>query len=232
MQNKLLTILIATACLVGPAVVAANYSTEATMSLQPNEGTVNVDVRVLRLVDQEGKLLEDLVSAPRIKTAPGVPGTLYTGLKPADPAYASKENVTVDVSWPYPNESGVALCAVVIKRGDNVVSKSRFQLKVEGPGRTPLIVKAQDVDPKSVRIVEEKSNIFLFLELTGKTKEEVKKLANENYGNKVHVRDLQGRMIEGGLSFGTYKEIEMTVQYGSKDEAEHVASILRGDAPK
>lgn len=60
----------------------------------------------------------------------------------------------------------------------------------------------------------------------------MKKVANENYGNKVHVRDLQGRVTEGGLSFGTYKEIGMAVHYESKDEAGHVANILRGENPK
>jgi hypothetical protein len=140
--------------------------------------------------------------------------------------------VTVDVSWPYPNESGTALCAVVIKRGDKAVYKSRLQLQVEGPGRTPLIVAARDVDPKSVRVVDEKSTTYVLLEFTGKTKEEVKKLANENYGNKVQVRDSQGRVTEGGLSFGTYKEIGMALHYESKSEAEHVASILRGENSK
>jgi hypothetical protein len=36
----------------------------------------------------------------------------------------------------------------------------------------------------------------------------------------------------GGLSFGTYKEIGMAVYYENKDEAGHVAGILRGENPK
>src|SRR5204862_8170719 len=138
-------------------------------------------------VEEGGQLKEQLIAGPKILSAPGVPATLYSGLQPSNPNYANNENVTVDVSWPYPNESGAALCAVIIKRGDKIVSKAKFQLLVEGPGRTPLIVTAQDVDPKSVRVVDEKSQIYVLLEFHGKTKEEVKKVANENYGNQVQV---------------------------------------------
>src|SRR5258705_13283924 len=112
MQKKLIRLLIATACLVGTNVVGATYSTEATMSLQKDEGELNVDVRVSQLVDQGGKPGEHLVCAPRVKTAPGVPATLYTGPGRTDPSYANEDNVTVDVSWPYPNEGGPAFCAV------------------------------------------------------------------------------------------------------------------------
>ena len=76
MQKKLITLLVSTACLVGPAVVAATYSTEATMSLQKDEGTFNVVVRISRLLEQDGKLVEQLVDAPKIHTALGVPATL------------------------------------------------------------------------------------------------------------------------------------------------------------
>ena len=232
MQNKLITLLITTACLVGPTVLAATYSTEATMALQKQEGQLNVDIRVWRLADQDGKLVEQLVSAPRVQTAPGVPASLYTGLKPADPDYANEDNVSVDVSWPYPNESGTAFCAVTVKRGNEVVSKSKLQLKIEGPGRVPLVVAAQDVDPKSVQVVDEKSLTYILLEFAGKTREEVKKLAIENYGNKVQIRDLQGRLTDGGLSFGTYHETGMALHYKSRTEAEQVASLLRGKDSK
>ena len=133
-MNKLIALLIASVCAVATTAVAAAYSTEATMSLQKDEGTYNVVVRVSQLVERDGKLVEQLISQPRIKSAPGVPATLYTGSQPSNPNYANEDNVTVDVSWPYPNESGTALCAVVIKRGDKLVYKSRLQLQVEGPG--------------------------------------------------------------------------------------------------
>lgn len=202
------------------------------MSLEKDEGELNVDVRVSRLVDQGGKLVEHLVNAPRIKTAPGVPATLYAGPGRTDPSYANEDNVTVDVSWPYPNESGTAFCAVIVKHGDEVVSMSKLQLKIKGPGRVALVVAAHDVDPKSVRVVDEKSQIYVLLEFADKTKEEVKRMASENYGNKVQVRDLQGRLTEGGLSFGTYHETGMALQYKSRAEADHVSGILKGEDSK
>ncbi len=231
-MKKLTAILVATACAIASTAVAATYSTEATMSLQKDEGKFDVVVRVSRLLEQDGKLVEQLVAEPRIHSAPGVPATLYTGLQPANPDYASQENVTVDVSWPYPNESGTAFCVVIVKQGNEIVSKSRLQLKIEGPGRVPLVLAAQDVDPKSVQVVEEKGLTYILLEFAGKTREEVKKLAIENYGNKVQIRDSQGRLTEGGSSFGTYHETGMALHYDSRKEAKRVASLLRGTDPK
>jgi hypothetical protein len=43
---------------------------------------------------------------------------------------------------------------------------------------------------------------------------------------------LEGQVIEGGISQGTYKEIGMSLQYKSQDEAKRVASILRGEKSK
>ena len=200
------------------------------MSLQKEEGTFKVTVRVSQLVGQEGKLTEKLIAEPRIQSGPGIPATLYQGLQPSDPNYMNEENVTVDVSWPYPNESGVAFCAVTIKRGDRIVSKSKLQLKIDGQGRNPLIVTAREVNPKSVRVVaEDPERVFILLEFAGRSKEEVKKVSVENYGNQVLVQDLQGKVLDGGISLGTYNEIGMSLLYKSQDEAGHVASILRGE---
>jgi hypothetical protein len=232
MRTKLISLFLVTACLVASKGGAASYSTDATMSLQKDKGTLDVDVRVSRLAEHGGKSSEQLVAAPKIQTAPGVPATLYTGLQPTAPDFASKENVTVDVSWPYPNESGTAFCTVTVKLGNKVVSRTKLQLKIEGPGRVPLVVAAQDVDPNSVRIVDEKSQTYVLLEFAGKTREEVKKLAIENYGNKIQIRDFQGRLTEGGLSFGTYHETGVALHYSSRGEAELVASILRGKDSK
>jgi hypothetical protein len=231
MKTLIAILLLPIAALAAPAAPAA-FSTEATISMQPGEGTYLVEVRVSRLVEQDGKLTEQLIAAPRLLTAPGVPATLYTGLQPADANYANDENVTAEVSWPYPKESGMASCSVIVKRGSLAVSKSKWQLKVEGPGRTPLIVTPQDVDPKSVTVKSEKSTVYVLVEFTGKTAAEVKKLARENYGNKLEVRDRQGRSVEGGRAFGTYQEIGMAVQFESQDVAERAAGILRGKAGK
>ncbi len=232
MQMTLCSLLTGAACLFGQPVAAASYSTEATMSLEKDEGRLQVDVRVSRLSQQDDKVVEQLVKAPRIITAPGVPATLHNGPQPGDPSYASEENVTAEVSWPYPNESGVAFCAVTIKRGDEIVSKSRLQLKIEGPGRKPLIIAARDVNPASVRVAEEPPEICVLLEFARKTREEVKKLAIENYGNKVQVLAPNGGVMEGGLSFGIYHDVGMALRCHSKDDAERVASLLRGEVPR
>ncbi len=232
MIQKLITVLIVTVFLAAPIVGAASYSTDATMSLQKDEGTFKVDVRVARLFEKNGKLQEQLVAAPRIISAPGVPATLYTGLQPTDPGYAKEDNVTVDVSWPYPNETGMAFCAVTIKRGSAIVSKCKLQLNIQGPGRTPLIVAAHDVDPKSVQVVDTYSQIYVLLEFSGKLEGEVKKIATENYGNKIQIQDSHGHLTDGGLSFGTYNKIGMALQYNSEEEAKQVASILRGEKAK
>lgn len=228
MHLRSITLFLVSFCLAVATVSAASYSTEATVSPQKDQGTINVDVRVTRLVEQDGRSAEQLVAAPRIVTAPGVPASLYTGLQPNDPNYAKAENVSVDFSWPYPNESGTALCIITIQRGSQIVSKSRFQLKVEGPGRTPLVLPVRDVVPESVRVADSS----VLLELAGKTRQEVKKLAADNYGNTVQVRDMHGRLTEGGLSFGTYHEIGLVLRCKNEDEARQVAGILRGEGAK
>lgn len=231
MQN-FIVIFMAAALGAAPVTIAATYSTDATMSLQKEEGIYNVVVRVSELIAQDGKVTERLITEPRIQSTPGAPASFYAGVSPGDPDYSREENVAVDVSWPYPNESGIASCVVIVRRGDNIVSKSKLQLKVEGSGRVPLILAVQDVNPKSVRVAEEKSQTYVLLELAGKTKQEVKKMANENYGNKVQIRDLQGNLTEGGLSFGTYHEIGLALQCKNENEAKHLASVLRGEDAK
>jgi hypothetical protein len=220
------TLLIFMALMLGvvPFAIAATYSTEATMSLQKDDGIYNVAVQISELTERRGKTVERVISKPRIKSSFGVPATLHSG--------DDKESVTVDVSWPYPNESGTASCVVVLKHGDEVVSKSKFELKVEGPGRVPLVLAAPDVDAKSVKMAEINSQSYVLLDLAGKTKEEVRKLAVENYGNKVEIRDAQGNLTDGGLSFGTYHDIGLTLQVQNEEEAKRVAGMLRADGGK
>jgi hypothetical protein len=231
-MQKFIVICVAAAFAVAPVTIAATYCTDATMSLQKEEGIYNVVVRVSELIEKDGKVTERLIGEPRIQSSPGVPATLRSGVEPGDPNYSHEENLIVDVSWPYPNESGTAFCTVVIRRGDSIVSKSRLQLKIEGSGRVPLILAVNDVNPDSVKVTEEKSENYVLLEFAGKTRQEVKKLAADNYGNKVQIRDPQGRLTEGGLSFGTYHEIGLTLQCKSENEAKHVASIFRGEGAR
>lgn len=208
---------------------AATYSTEVTMSLHEEEGSYNVDVRFMELEEKNGKLIEKLISAPRIKSTPGVPSSAYTGAASSDPDYANKENITVDVTWPYPNESGLASCVVTLKRGDKMLSRSKMQLQVNGPGRTPLILTAAEMDPKSVKVVTEKSQIYLLVEFKGKTKDDVKKLAYANFGNKVQLKDGSGQVTESGLAFGGYRDTGLALNFKTEEEAEKVARILRGN---
>ncbi|HXT13089.1 MAG TPA: hypothetical protein VN873_16125 [Candidatus Angelobacter sp.] len=185
------------------SIMAASYSTEATMSLHKEDGYYFVEAKISELTEHNGTATERMISRPRIQSMPGVAASFYVGPKRGDSDYKTKENVSVDVTWPYPNESGAAACVVVVKRGDEVVSRSRFQLKVDGPGRVPLVLAAPDVDAKSVKVADDKYHQnFVFLELIGKSKEEVKKLAYENYGNQVQIRDANGNLMDGGLSFG------------------------------
>ena len=228
MHKCLIAIFIGAACLVGYRVAADSYSTDATMWLQEAEGTLQVEVRVSRLTEQGGKVVEELIEAPRITTAPGVPASLHCGPKPGDSSFTNRENVSVEVSWPYPKESGVAFCAVTVSWGNVVVSKSRLQLRVEGPGRKPLVIAAQDVDPKSVQVVEEKPLHFVLVEFRGKSKDEVKKLALENFGNRVQVRDAEKRVTEAGVAGGRYRETGIVLHYKVKAEADHAAGVLRG----
>jgi hypothetical protein len=228
-MQKLALLFLAAALGTARVTIAASYSTEATMSLQKDEGTYLVEVKISELTEKNGKVTERLISRPRLLSSPGVPATLYTGAEPKNPDYAKEENITVDVSWPYPNESGTAFCSVTVKRGDSILTKSRMQLKIDGPGRSPLVLAVPEVDPKSVKVSESNADYWVLLEFTGKTKQEVKKLAVENYGNKVQVRDPQGHLTYAGLSFGTYHETGITLQCKNEADANRIAGILRGD---
>jgi hypothetical protein len=227
-MQKLTLLFLAAALGTARVTVAAGYSTEATMSLQKNEGTYLVEVKISELTEKNGKVSERLISQPRLQSSPGVPATLYTGAEPKNPDYTKEENVTVDVSWPYPNESGTAFCSVTLKRGDSILSKSRMQLKIDGPGRTPLVLAVPEVDPKSVEVSELNADYYVLLQFANKTKQDVKKLAVENYGNQVQLRDPQGHLTDAGLSLGTYHETGLTLQCKNEADANRIAAILRG----
>lgn len=168
-MKNFLTVIIAVAVSLSYTAAAASYSTEATIAPLPDKGQYKVEVRVSRLVNQGGKLVEELIAQPSILSGLGCPASCYQGLQPRNPDYQKQDSVSVDVSWPYPSESGVAFCAVTVKHGDEVVSKSRLQLQIIGKGRVPLILSAQNVDPKSVRVAEERSSVYVLVEFSGKT---------------------------------------------------------------
>jgi hypothetical protein len=233
-MKRLFQLLLATALAAAPTVVADSYTTDANMSPQKDEGTIDVRDRISRLLNQDGRASQELIAEPRIRSSPGVPGSLYVGLQPAHPDFAVKENFSVDMSWPYPMETGTAFCSVTIKRGDTIVSKSRLQLQIEGPGRAPLVLLTEEIDPISAKVGEGGTNLktFVLLEFARKPKEEVKKLAIENYGNPVRIRDSDGHELDGGRAFGKYNDMGLALDCGSEAQAERVAGMLRGETTK
>jgi hypothetical protein len=130
-MKKFIVILVATACAVASTAVAATYSTEATMTRQKDKGTYEVVVRVSQLVKRGDKVAEELIARPKITSSPGVPAGLYSGLQPSDRDYKRKENVSVDVSWPEAGKRDFAVCTVVVKLGNELVSKTKMQVTVE-----------------------------------------------------------------------------------------------------
>jgi hypothetical protein len=130
-MKKLIAALVATAWAVAVNAVAAGYSTEATMARLPDKGTYEVVVRVARLLERDGRITENVISQPRLTSSPGVPASLYVGLQPANRDYKKEENISVDVSWPEAGKRAFAVCTVSIKRGDQLVSKTKMQVTVE-----------------------------------------------------------------------------------------------------
>lgn len=64
-MKKLLTLLGGAFCAVTNIAVAANYSTEATLTRQKDKGTYEVVVRVSQLVERNGLLVEELINQPK-----------------------------------------------------------------------------------------------------------------------------------------------------------------------
>jgi hypothetical protein len=205
---------------------AASYSTEAIMTPLMAKGQYTVDVQVFRLTEQNGQSVEELIAKPKIISWLGCAASLYQGSQTNSPDYQTQENISVDVSWPYPSESGTAFCTVIIKLGDEVVSKSKLQLQITGEGRVPLILSSQNVDPKSVRVEVLKGSAYVLLQFGGKTEEEARKLAIENLGNQTQICDAVGKIVESGLISGTYKENGLALQYDNEAQARRVASTL------
>jgi len=103
------------------------------MTRQKDKNTYTVVVHVSRLVEQDGKLTEQLIVQPNILSNLGEPASMYFGLQKLDPDFQKQENVKVDVAWPEARKSGFALCTVTVKLGDKTVSKSKLQVIVDEP---------------------------------------------------------------------------------------------------
>jgi hypothetical protein len=132
-MKKYIALLIVTLTTITGTAFAALYSTEATMTRQKDKNTYTVVVHVSRLVEQDGKLTEQLIVQPNILSNLGEPASMYFGLQKLDPDFQKQENVKVDVAWPEARKSGFALCTVTVKLGDKTVSKSKLQVIVDEP---------------------------------------------------------------------------------------------------
>jgi hypothetical protein len=134
-MKTLITLLFATALILPAPVIAADYSTEATITEQKDKGTYLVEISVSRLMEQNGQVVERVIARPRISAAPGVPASLYSGPQPSQADYKTEENVSVDVSWPEAGQGGFVICSVTVKLGDRVVSKSKMKVQIEAKRR-------------------------------------------------------------------------------------------------
>ncbi|HEY3916035.1 MAG TPA: hypothetical protein VGN61_16225 [Verrucomicrobiae bacterium] len=130
-MKNLIALLVTTACAIATPTFAATYTTEATMTRQKDKGTYEVVVSVSQLVRKDGKVAEELIARPKITSSPGVPAGLYSGLQPSDRDYKKKENVRVEVAWPETGKKDFATCTVIVKLGDDLVSKTKMQVTVE-----------------------------------------------------------------------------------------------------
>jgi len=128
-MKNVLPILLLFLALIAPA-FAASYSTEITMTPQKENGSYEVLVQVAELVEQNGKIMEKPIGQPKLHSPYGSPSSMHIGPESTSPNYQSEPNITVDVSWPKSGEPGVALCAVTIKQGDKIISKSKLQFKL------------------------------------------------------------------------------------------------------
>jgi hypothetical protein len=130
-MKKVITILLVIAFALASTAIAGSYSTEATMTRQKDKGTYEVVVRVSQLIDRGDEVIEELIGQSKITSSPGVPASSYSGLQSANPDYATKENISVDVSWPEIGKRDFAVCTVVVKLGEIIVSKTKTRVSVE-----------------------------------------------------------------------------------------------------
>ena len=131
-MKKHVALLIASLTAVSSA-LAASYSTEATITPHNDKSAYEVIVRVAHLIARDGKVTEEVVAQLKIHSPLGTPASSYSGLQPTHQDYQKEDNVTAEVSWPRADQGGTLSCTVTVRRGDKIVSKSKLQLKVDGP---------------------------------------------------------------------------------------------------
>jgi hypothetical protein len=93
-MKNVLALIIAVITAFSYAATAASYSTEATITPLPDNGQYRVDVRVSRLVQKDGRQVEELIARPRILSGVGCGASFYQGLQPGNPDYQNEDNVS------------------------------------------------------------------------------------------------------------------------------------------
>ena len=76
---KILVAVIAASLIALSSSYAAAYSTEATVTPQEDGGTYVVNARVAELVQQDGDVVERVISMPRLTAKLGEGGSVYVG---------------------------------------------------------------------------------------------------------------------------------------------------------
>jgi hypothetical protein len=109
---------------------ADSYSIEATITPLRDGRQYEATARICRLVDQNGIQRQELLSNPRILSTMGEPGSFYVGPDRKSSNYKKIENIAMQVDWPQGGQEGFAVCTIVVKRGDKVISKSKTQVMV------------------------------------------------------------------------------------------------------
>ena len=239
---KYFLIVLGMAALLGIALLASSppsanaaYSTEATITPLADKGQYKVDVTISRLTQAHGRLAEEVIARPQIESNLGCGASFYQGPSHGTPGYKTQDNFRVDVSWPYPNESGTAFCTVLVKHGETVVSKSKLQLSIVGPGRTPLVLSARNLDANSIQVETDKSTSYVLLKFAGQSGDQARKTVISNFGNQVQIRDAAGQIVDvinAGHVAGAFNGVGLAIPYDTADEAQRVAHVLKGLAAK
>jgi hypothetical protein len=118
-----------TICLLRPLCHAADsYSIEATIKPLLQDGQYEAVARICRLVERNGVQTEEVLSKPRIVSTAGEPGSFYVGPDRNNSNYKKVENISMEVLWPKENQPGVAICKIVVKRGDKIITRSKMEI--------------------------------------------------------------------------------------------------------
>ena len=127
---NILFALIVAATVAVTSVSAASYSTEMILSLNASKSQYEVAGTVSKLIEHDGEVTEEVIAHPKVISSPGSPGSFYVGEDRFSKNWQIEENITMDVSWPKQAKGGFAICTIIVKRGDTIVSKSTMRVQL------------------------------------------------------------------------------------------------------